>query len=74
MGQEAGPALFVKAHQWCHSLEAGGPGQGAQPVLGNLHGWSSGAAQGCCGSAATGKLAASQQMGESQGPSLEAIL
>lgn len=24
MGQEAGPALFVKAHQWCHSLEAGG--------------------------------------------------
>ena len=24
MGQEAGPALFVKAHQWCHSLEVGG--------------------------------------------------
>ena len=24
MGQEAGLALFVKAHQWCQSLEAGG--------------------------------------------------
>lgn len=67
MGQEAGPALFVKTHQWCHSLEAGGSQlRGHSQVLKQLPPRLE--LQSCWGAGrqALGQLAVANRGGESQ--------